>query len=123
MFKKSILIIDDESAMHEIYKDVFRESLNKYEIEIQTNGVIALEWLKEGKVDLVILDVIMEPLPGDSFLVCLRNDKKTKDIPVIVVSVLDHSALGALKRINNVQIVHKPFKKEVLLENIDMLLS
>ncbi|MDD5585072.1 MAG: response regulator [Candidatus Omnitrophica bacterium] len=121
---KSILIVDDEPAMHEIYRDVFRDFSDRYRIEIQNNGLVALEKLKEKKFDLVILDIIMEPMPGDSFLVCLRNDKKTKSLPVIVVSVLGPSALRDLaKKTHNVQIVHKPFKKEVLLKSIDTMLK
>ena len=56
------------------------------EIAFSQNGVDALDRIKSNPADLIILDIMM---PGmDWYEVCeeLRNDPKTRDIPVIFLT-------------------------------------
>lgn len=119
---KNILIIEDDKDMHRIYEDMFKTEGKKYKIEILDDATIALKRLKEEKYDLVILDIIMEPMSGDSFFVYLRENIKTTDIPVLIVSVLSPDTLVQLKKINHVQFFQKPITKEQLLKKIDEIL-
>lgn len=54
-----ILIVDDEPMLREIAKEIL-VSLN-YQVEIAESGEQALEFLQQDQVDLVLLDMFMEP--------------------------------------------------------------
>jgi class 3 adenylate cyclase len=53
------------------------------------HGAEALELLRGGKFDLILLDVLMPELDGYGVLAELSDDPHLRDIPVIVTSSLD----------------------------------
>ena len=76
-----ILIIEDEEAIADLEKDYLE--LSEFEVEIENAGDTGLARALVEDFDLVILDLM---LPGiDGFEVC-RRIRKTKDIPVLMVS-------------------------------------
>ncbi len=76
-----ILIVDDEKLI----RDVIREyALNEsFETEEAENGKEALEIIEKENIDLVVLDVMMPKMDGLTFL---KEMKKIKNIPVIILS-------------------------------------
>ena len=120
---KRLLIVEDEKDMQEIYRDMFSDKSEKYEIDIVSDAAVGLRKIKEKAFDLIILDIIMEPMTGDSFFVYVRDDVKTMNLPVIVVSVLNPDTLENLKKINHVHFFQKPLKKEQLMKKIEEILS
>lgn len=118
-----ILIVEDEKDMREIYKDMFSDEKERYEIGIESDAAVALKKLKERTFDLIILDIIMEPMTGDSFFIYVRSDERTKNLPVLVVSVLVPEMSDSLKKVDHVHFLQKPITKEKLLEEIDRILS
>ena len=76
-----ILVVDDEKLI----RDVIREYLlnEKYEVLEAENGFDALRVLNSSKVDLIILDVMMPKMDGYE---CLKEIRKTLDVPVIMLS-------------------------------------
>lgn len=120
---KSILIVEDEKDMQEIYKDMFAGQ-TKYEIDIEGGTMPALRRLAQKRYDMIILDIIMDPIPGDSFFVYLKSDIRTESIPVIIVSVLKEDTLENLKKIGNkVRFLQKPISKEKLFSTIEAAIS
>lgn len=120
---KHILIIEDNKDMQEIYKIFFSDQTEKYTIEIIGDSQAALKRLKEEDFDLLILDIIMQPISGDSIYVYLRENLKNRNTPVIVISVLTSGVLKNLKKMNNISIFQKPITKEQLLKEIDEILA
>ena len=119
---KKILVVEDDREMQELYKYFFRGQENKYSIQLENNAERALEKTKKEKFDLIILDIIMEPMSGDSFFIYLRGDKKNKTTPVLVVSVLRPDTLQELKKINHINFVQKPITKELLMQKLEEIL-
>lgn len=76
-----ILIVDDEKLI----RDVIREyAINEgFETKEAENGKEALEIIEKEKIDLVVLDVMMPKMDGLTFL---KEMKKIKNIPVIILS-------------------------------------
>ncbi|MBN1573895.1 MAG: PAS domain S-box protein [Deltaproteobacteria bacterium] len=82
----TILIVDDESNILDVYKSLFSEE--EYALIFASNGMEALEKAKEVTPDLILLDVMM---PGiDGFEVCrhLRADPQLAEVPVILVTAM-----------------------------------
>lgn len=84
--KKSVLIIDDEVGLRNLLK--FRLVSFGYDVLVAEDGYSGLELAKDRKPDLIILDIMMPYLNGIEVCKKLKSDYKTKDIPVIFLTVL-----------------------------------
>ena len=85
-----ILVVDDIPANVKLLE--VRLLAEYFEVLTATSGPEALEICENGKVDVVLLDVMM---PGmDGFEVCrrLKNDPATSHIPVVMITALDQVA-------------------------------
>ena len=58
-------------------------------VELAENGQQALDMLKAGTFDVVLLDIIMPGMDGYQVLETIKTDPEQRDIPVIVISGLD----------------------------------
>jgi CheY-like chemotaxis protein len=113
--KKNILAIDDTPTN----LDFLLEFLEEYEVIDTVDGFDGLEIVKEEKIDLVLLDIVMPEIDG--FEVCrrLKADPETKDIPVIfLTSKTDSESIKTAFEVGAVDYVTKPFKKEELLSRV-----
>jgi two-component system cell cycle response regulator len=82
-----ILVVDDIPANVKLLEA--RLLAEYFEVLTATNGPDAIETCENGKVDVVLLDVMM---PGmDGFEVCrrLKGDPATSHIPIVMVTALD----------------------------------
>ena len=120
---KRILIIEDDENMNLIYKRMFKDHTDRYEIEFESNAEIASETIEEKNYDLIILDIIMEPMSGVSFYGNLRLVKNILSLPVLIVSVLSPEIFDGLKEINNVKSLKKPITEEQLIGKIEEMLA
>lgn len=83
---KAILVVDDEEDVIYIVKTVL--SRHGYKIIEAKNGREALEKVRKEKVDAVILDIMMPDINGWEICREIKENEKTKDLPVIMLSVL-----------------------------------
>jgi len=84
---KKILFIEDESALQKNLSDLF--SRENYETISALDGEIGLSLAKNKKPDLILLDLILPKASGFDVLKKLKEDKDTKNIPVIVLTNLE----------------------------------
>ena len=84
--KGTILLIEDEESFRRIYGDVVKR--DGYEILEAEDGEIGWKLAKDKKPDLVLLDLVLPKLHGLEVLKRIRSDETTKDIPVLILSVL-----------------------------------
>src|SRR5438105_13511706 len=80
--KKLILVVDDEPRMTKFVR--MNLELEGYRVAEATNGLQALEKVKNELPDLVILDVNMPELDGFETLKLIRQ---TGSVPVIMLTV------------------------------------
>ena len=115
---RHILIVEDDKDMQEIYRSMF-DGEKEYSAEIMGDAEKAFEALKKNNFRAVVLDIIMEPMSGDSFFVHVRNDKKTKNITIVVVSILKQDTLEFLEKLGGFSYLQKPITKERLLKKLE----
>ncbi len=120
---KRVLIVEDNRDMQEIYDTYFEHRNEEFEVEIEGSAEIALDKAKSNPYDLIILDIIMEPMTGESFLVYIRENPKTQDIPVLVVSVLNPDMLSQLKKYDRVKFLQKPVAEAKLIETLKSMIA
>ena len=84
MAKYAVLIIDDEEHILELME--YNLSTNGFKVFTATCIKEADEILKNEKIDLVLLDIMLPDLDGMSALKKYRQDAHTKNIPIIMVT-------------------------------------
>jgi diguanylate cyclase (GGDEF)-like protein len=79
-----ILVVDDAPANIHILVEGLRD---EYEIMVATRGLQALELAnRDPQPDLILLDMVMPEMDGHEVCRQLKNNDKTRNIPVIFVT-------------------------------------
>ncbi len=121
---KKILIIEDDKNMHKIYSEMFESHSKEYSISIVEDARIGYKMIVNENIDLIILDIIMEPMDGEVFFATFRSNPSMKKMPVLVISVLSQENLRSHMKIdNNIDFLKKPFTEEKLFEKIQSMIK
>ena len=94
---KKILIIEDDTDIQEIYRTMISDTFEEVDIEQCYNGKEGLAAAQKNKPDLILLDLLMPVMDGETFLKYFRHDDGFKQVPVIVCSVNQTLAHKLLK--------------------------
>ena len=105
---ETILIIDDEANLRRTLAEILRAK--GYAILEASDGVEAIELLRQATPDLIFSDWKMPEMGGEQILRHLRNDRHLASIPVIVITAFgsSDSAIEAV-RLGAYDFVAKPF--------------
>ncbi len=120
--KPVILVVDDISQNNDLLEAYLVPQ--GYEIIKAVSGEEALEKLASNQIDLILLDVMMPGMDGFEVTRRIRQDKKTKLMPIILVTALKETE----DRIKGIQAgcddyISKPFDKMELLARVQSLLK
>ncbi len=116
MEKEIILLVDDEKDLVKIVKN--RLEAAGYGVLVAYDGAQALEKVKE-RPNLVLLDIMMPGLDGFEVLRRLRNNKNTREIPVIMFTAAGESrSIFEAQGLGVTDYIIKPFEPEKLLSLI-----
>ena len=119
--KQQILIADDERFNLNILVDILKPD---YKVIVAKNGKQALERAKSNPPDLILLDIMMPEMDGYEACKNLKENKQTKDIPVIFIT--------AMKEVGNeakgfdlgaVDYITKPFKAAIVMARVKVHLK
>jgi len=117
--KHNILIIDDDLHNIQLAINILKRN-DEYNIIFTTSGQEALQRVKEYEFDLILLDILMEPMNG--FEVCkqLINDKQTSHIPIIFLSAKDdEQSITKGFELGAVDYITKPFFSNELVARVN----
>jgi len=119
--KSVILVVDDQPKNTELLEAHLVPQ--GYEVVIAASGEEALKILSGSQIDLVLLDVMMPRMSGFEVLEKIRADKKTRLIPVVMVTVLKETEdrVKALEAGCD-DFISKPFDRHELLVRVKSLL-
>ncbi|MCK9454697.1 response regulator [Sulfurimonas sp.] len=82
-----IVIIDDREENLSLFRDIL--SPYNYDIQVALNGKDGLDIINNFEPELILLDVVMPKMDGYEVLKELKQNKLTKDIPVIFLTAKD----------------------------------
>jgi two-component system response regulator MprA len=82
---KSILVIEDDDGIQQFLKELLIEE--GYSVQIAADGITALNVLKKATPDLVILDLGLPNISGET--VCMEIRKTYPELPVIILTAKD----------------------------------
>ena len=121
MFKQvpraRILVVDDEPQVRLLVARVLRQA--GHAVVEADDGDTGLRAVRAEVPDLVLLDLHMPGMDGQTFLERLRADPRTVDVPVVVLTAdtEDHVVVDCLQKGANDYVV-KPFRTRELLARI-----
>jgi DNA-binding response OmpR family regulator len=114
---KQALVVEDDPDIVELVAHYL--SQEGWSVESVSDGVAALEQVRKGSFDLVILDLQLPGLDGLSLCAEVRRDKRTQHLPVVMLTARGEEA----DRIVGLEIgaddyVVKPFSPKELLARV-----
>ncbi|NIV14582.1 MAG: response regulator [Aliifodinibius sp.] len=118
--KRRILVVDDNEDVLTLLKQQLEEA--GYQVITAAKSNQVLTQAKKYQPSLITLDIILDNTDGFEILEQLKADPETKDIPVVIASVLTNIrnkslALGAA------DYIVKPFDKEQVLKAVQRLIE
>jgi len=121
MQKKPVILIVDDT---ELSLDILMGILKHYDVIPALSGHDALKIVLKEKIDLILLDIVMPEMDG--FEVCkrLKADERTKNIPVIMVTVknMEQDIIRGYE-LGIVDYITKPYNPVELLEKVKIHLD
>ncbi|MBV8087132.1 MAG: response regulator, partial [Chloroflexi bacterium] len=114
-----VVIIEDERAAAELL--TLHLTRAGYDVHRAASAAEAVGLIKEVKPFAITLDVLMPDRDGWDILASLKSDPETRDIPVIVVSVVDNRELGFALGASDYLV--KPIDRRALLGALERLIA
>jgi putative two-component system response regulator len=116
---KKILIVDDNDSNITILLEILGDD---YDISVALTGEDALEALEEEVPHLVLLDIVMEGMSGIEVCEIMRENRRTKKVPILFVTATNDAFKSITDRIGGNDLLGKPFKPDILKEKIKALI-
>ena len=115
LVEQKILIVEDEP----VSRKVLQHLLKPLSTLVAKNGIEALEVIDRENIDLILLDIHMPLMGGFEVIERLKNNDKTKDIPIIVITV-NHSTEDEIRALDlgAVDFITKPFNSVILQKRV-----
>lgn len=104
-----ILIVDDTFANLQLLANMLKGE--GYKVRPASSGVMALQAIDKKLPDLILLDIKMPEMDGYEVCTALKNNSRTKDIPVLFISALS-DVPDKVKAFNvgGLDYINKPFQ-------------
>ena len=120
--KDTLLFVDDNEDLCKYIRMTFGDSYQVVDVE---SAEAALKYLKEGGVcDIVVSDVMMPGMHGDELCRCIKENKETSWLPVILLTakagrdfMIEGLGLGAD------DYIAKPFDTAILASKVASILK
>ncbi len=112
---KSILVVEDNDELLTYLRELLTEE--RYTVHLASNGVKALKLFEEVNPDLVLLDLTLPDINGET----VKKELKTLDkhVPIIILTAdSDPSTVVRNLREGADDYINKPFKSNELLARI-----
>ena len=117
--REKVLVVDDEFEIRDVLSRFLTEE--GYEIILASNGEEALELVEREKPQVILLDILMPGIDGIETCKRLKENEKTKFIPVIMATALWDTYEEAIEA-GAEDFVTKPFNLTELSHRVKSIL-
>ncbi len=84
MDAKKVLVVDDEPDIAELVS--YNLKKEGYSVSTSADGEEALDRIRKGNFDFVVLDLMLPGIPGIEICRILRSEPKTRNLPVLMLT-------------------------------------
>jgi len=119
---KRILVVDDDENILSLERTILEQK--GFDVTTAGGGAEALKLIGDNDFDLVLLDVMMPEIDG--FTVCrrIKEEPRTKEIPVIFLTAKGGGeALAEGFESGAIMYINKPFTANKLLTIVNTMLE
>lgn len=116
---KKVLILEDDQFLVRVMQKKFEKS--GHEVKILLDGTEAVSTAEAFQPDVILADLIMPETNGFQAIAALKDNPKTKDIPVVVTSNL--STEDDIKEAKKLGVAHYFIKSNVDLNSVIEFIS
>jgi CheY-like chemotaxis protein len=116
---KKILVVDDEANIRRFL--AYELTKKGYTVFEASNGKEALDLTRKHHPDLITLDVQMPDISGFDVTSVLKNDADTRDIPILILSVIEDKDKAFKLGVNDY--CTKPCEGEDVIRKVNRLLA
>jgi len=88
----TVLVVDDDEAVHDVVGAMLGR--DGYRVLHARSGPEAMTLAREQRPDAITLDVMMPQMDGWTVLSSLKADAELRDIPVVIVTMLNDRAIA-----------------------------
>jgi CheY-like chemotaxis protein len=113
--KKRILLLDDDVSMQKLVSTLLRRQ--GYHVDVVGSGRRAIESVRNGAYDALILDLMMPHEGGMTVIAHLRQENPELLRRVVLLTATPESVLKAISR-EVFGVVRKPFEHEELIDTV-----
>lgn len=114
--KKKIMVLEDDDAVADLMKYYFEDK--GYQVKVSLTAAGFIDSVATFEPDLITLDILLPDTNGFDVFRELKQDKRTKDIPIVFVSVREADKDRGLE-MGAKGFVVKPFNEGDLIKTID----
>jgi DNA-binding response OmpR family regulator len=120
---KKILIIEDDLILQKTLAEYLTSE--GFDVEKASDGESGLEMSLSKKPDLILLDIILPKKDGHEVLKAVKENEKTKHIPVVLLTNLDgiSDVEKALELGATTYLVKADYKLEEITEKVKDILN
>lgn len=120
---KKVLLMEDEADIAEMYK--MKLEANGFYVEATKNGAWGLKSADQNNFDIIVMDMMMPAMGGQEAIKKLKENPKTKNIPVIILSnsAQDQDIEDALSCGASCYLLKSKITPEKLIKEINKLLK
>ncbi len=101
-----VLIVDDRPETVRVIVELLRAQ-DRYAIQIADSAQQALDAIARKKPDLILLDLNMPDMDGIAMLEKLRENPRTRKLPVVIITAEDDLAAQQEERLASVEVFSK----------------
>ena len=113
-----VLVIDDSPMLLSFAKDILAEA--NYQVESAATGKEALDSVRSGQPDLILLDYILPDMKGDEVTNQLRESNATAKVPVVYMSAIGVDLkIDRVANPNVIGFLNKPFTSDLLVKTVE----
>ncbi|HYK08057.1 MAG TPA: response regulator [Candidatus Eisenbacteria bacterium] len=112
---KKILLVDDDEGILDAVSMVLEDT--GYQVDICSDSKKIYTKIHKNPPDLILLDLLLSGQDGREIYKKLKNDNKTKNIPVVIISA-HHQGKRSINLSQLDSFLAKPFEREELIRKI-----
>ena len=117
--KAIILVVERDPHIRELESHFLHKA--GYAVEFEKNGEGGLEQIRRLHPDIIISEILVPGLDGLSLCRQLKADPRTRDIAVVIFSVL--AAAGRAREAGADAFLQKPLAEHTLVDTVQQLLE